>query len=91
MSEDTLLLKWGTIKGWNFSDKKSLRLLKKYIALGAFMSCAMQDDTPEQKKIICELIRNHKGTITNDWDGKDYTQKQAIEYVMNYGKERKRA
>jgi hypothetical protein len=41
----------------------------------------------EQKAILCELIRAHTGDIQNDWNGKHYTQDEAIDYVMNYGKE----
>ena len=88
MSEDHLLLKWGTLKGWELeNNEKAFELLKKWSDLGVSENgCMVQHDTDEQKKILCELVRIHTGTISNDWDGKDYTKEQAIDYIMNYGK-----
>lgn len=85
-SDDYILLKWGTLKGWKFDSKKSQEFMQRYRDIGMSMSCMLQEDTPEQKQILCDLIRQHDGTITNDWDGKDYTKEEAIDYVMNYGK-----
>lgn len=81
-SNDLLLLKWGTIKGWNLTSEKSKELLQKYLDIGASMSCMTQKDTPEQKEILCELIRQHDGTIINDWDNEEYTKERAIKYIM---------
>ena len=88
--EDYILLKWGTVKGWSFSSdksKKSLEILQRYHDLGSSISRMMQHDTDEQKEILYELIRQHVGTIYNDWSGERYTIEQAIEYIKNYGKE----
>lgn len=83
----SLLLKWGTLKGWDgITDAKSRELLQKYFDLGVSMSAILQHDTTEQRQILCDLIRSHTGTIHNDWDGKEYTQEQAVDYVMNYDK-----
>jgi hypothetical protein len=84
-NEDHLLLKWGTIKGWNIKDPEALALLKRYFAEGVPWS-AMTDHPDEARKaILCDLIRAHKGTIMNDWDGESYTKERAIEYVTSYG------
>jgi hypothetical protein len=82
-----LLLKWGTIKGWDFSDNESAKAIaKKYIELGASASAMAQSDTPEQKQLICDLINACNGVISNDWSGETLTKEQAIEYVTTYGR-----
>jgi len=86
MSKDHLLLKWGTIKGYHVSDSHSKELIKRYIELGASASAMHQQDTPEQKQILCELLRVHQGPIINDWSGDRYTVDQAIQYIQEYGK-----
>jgi hypothetical protein len=54
--------------------------------LGASASAMLQEDTPEQRDILCELITLHEGRIENDWSGEEYTKSQAIEYVRNYSR-----
>ena len=83
MSEH-LLLKWGTLKSWKFESEATKALMQKYIDLGASASAMTQDDTPEQKAIICDIIRAVNGPITNDWSGKQMTVDDAIKYVMEY-------
>lgn len=87
MTDAYLLLKWGVPKGWNLGgNEECLELLKKYYALGESASAMSQPNTDEHKKVLCELIDKIDGTISNDWDGKDYNTKQeAKDYVMNYG------
>ena len=85
--EDSLLLKWGTLKGWNLKNEKSRQILQRYLDLGSSLSCMAQKDTDEQKQILCELIREHTGTITSDWSGESFTKDEAIYYIMNYGKQ----
>ena len=82
----TLLLKWGTVKGWNdFKEGECFDLLKKYLEDSSF-SCAMDKPDEARKAILCELIDKFDGTIWNDWDNKKMTKKQAKKYVMEYGK-----
>ena len=82
--KQTLLLKWGTLKGWeNISSEKCKDLLKKYHDIGASMSCAMQKDTTEQKQIICDLI-DAVDEVSNDWTGKKMSKAEAKKYVMEY-------
>ncbi len=83
---DKIILKWGTLKGWTLNKPESLALLKKYETFPTTWSAMSQHDTPEQKEILCELIRQHDGTIYLDWDGKFVTKDQAIAYIMDYGK-----
>jgi hypothetical protein len=86
-TDDYILLKWGTLKAWDVSaSPASQAILRRYLELGTSMSAMAQRDTPEQKELICELLRQHQGTITSDWDGTVYTPEQAVDYVMNYPK-----
>lgn len=83
---DFLLLKWGTIKGYNFEcSPKAFEALKKWGELGVSMSAMTQDNTQEQKKLICKMIDNVNGPITNDWSGKKLSKSAAKKYVMEYG------
>lgn len=85
--KDYLLLKWGTLKGWDFSNnEKAQSFLEEYVKLGVSYGCAMQKNTERQKEIICELIDVCNGDIQNDWTGKMMTKEEAKEYVVNYGK-----
>ena len=66
-----LVLKWGTLKGWDYSDdERGVNLLKEYREIGASMSAMSQRDTQRQKEIICELIDicNDPEGIYLDWD-----------------------
>lgn len=82
---ESLELKWGTIKGWSVQSDRCMELLQQYHNLGASMSRIMQHDTPEQKKIVCDLIDAIDGTILNDLQGKTMTKAEAKKYVMEYG------
>ena len=84
MSNNDLLLKWGTIKGYKVSSPEAQLLIRRYMELGASSSAMLQEDTPEQRDILCELITIHEGRIVNDWSGEEYTKAQAIEYVRSY-------
>lgn len=86
---DYLLLKWGTLKGWNFKNSpEAFEALKEYNSLGVSMGAMTQNDTPRQKELLCIMIDNVKGPVTSDWDGTDWSENRqaAKDYVMNYGK-----
>lgn len=84
-TENRLSLKWGTLKSWHFDSEVAQKLMEEYCEIGSSFSAMMQNDTPRQKEIICELIDLCDGdTIYLDWDGKDVTKAEAKEYVMNY-------
>jgi hypothetical protein len=84
--KDHLILKWGTLKGWNFNSEKGKKLLKEYFDIGSNMSAIMQKDTKRQKKIICELIdEGDFEKVYLDWEGKNVSKKEAKKYVIEYG------
>src|SRR5688572_13939481 len=84
---ESLLLKWGTLKGWDLESEASMAALRKYADSGSvLMSAAMQRDTPEQTDALCELIDAVDGEITNDWTGETLTKEAAKEYVRGYRK-----
>mgnify|MGYP001213483123 CR=1 FL=1 len=86
LKNESLTLKWGTLKAWQLTSDKARELLKEYNEIGSSMSAMMQHDTPRQKEIICELIDiGNFDTVYLDWDGKDVSKEEAKEYVMSYG------
>ena len=89
MGTDYLLLKWGTLKGWDFSNSpEAMEALDEYEEIGSCLSAMMQDDTPRQKELICIMIDKVNGTVQSDWTGEDWTNNReaAKKYVMEYGK-----
>ena len=86
IKQEHLTLKWGTLKSWSLNSPKGKELLQKYFAIGASESAMLQDDTPEQKELICQMIDECAApTIYLDWDGKDVSKDEAKRYVMEYG------
>jgi hypothetical protein len=82
--QESLTLKWGTIKGWGNLSDKSQAIMQRYADLGMSLGAMQQVDTPEQKAILCELIDAIDGPIENDWEGTTMTKEAAKEYVLNY-------
>lgn len=82
---DEITLKWGTLKGWRIESDAFRNLLQKYVDLGASMSCAAQQDTDEQKKLLVEMVSLPGMKIYLDWDGKYVTKDEAIKYITEYG------
>jgi hypothetical protein len=83
MSEH-LLLKWGTVKGWDNFTEKSQDILRRFFADGMCMS-AMADKPDEQRRaILCELIDQLDGEIQNDWTGEAMSKDEAKKYVSEY-------
>lgn len=81
-----ILLKWGTIKGWSKLNQNTVDILQKWADLGYSPSCMTQNDTPEQKQLLCDAIDAHEGEIISDWSGEKLTKEQAKDYIMNYRK-----
>jgi hypothetical protein len=80
-----LLLKWGTLKGWDLGDNEAaLAAAKRYSEGGMSMSAMAQRDTPEQKQALCDLIDAINGPIQNDWSGEQLTKDEAKKYVLEY-------
>ena len=84
--EDYITLKWGTLKAWKLTSKKGMGLLKRYEESGSCMSGMGQQDTSEQKELICEMIDIVPGDIYLSWDGEYVSKDKAKAYVMEYGK-----
>lgn len=85
MSDEYLLLKWGTLKGWDVGDNEAaLAAVEKAHEGGRAWGAAQQRDTPEQKQAICDLIDAINGPITNDWTGEEMTKDEAKKYVLEY-------
>lgn len=79
--QDEITLKWRTLKGWHIKTEAFRNLLQKYVDLGASMSCAAQNDTEEQKKLLVEMVSLPNMKIYLDWDGKYVTKEEAIKYL----------
>ena len=83
-NNDYLLLKWGTVKGFQFNNSpEALEAFKEYRKLGYSLSAMAQKDTKRQKELICTMIDKVNGYVQNDWDGEIYKDKtDAKKYVM---------
>ena len=86
MSENYLLLKWGTVKGWSFNDTDSevFKIFKKYMEGSTTLGCMTDHPNEDRKKLLCDVIEKFDGEIQNDWDGEFYTKEKAKDYIMNY-------
>lgn len=83
-----LLLKWGTVKGWDLTgDETAEAAAQKYLDTPHSPGAMTQVDDDNQKQLICALIdavAAGGGTITNDWSGEEYTAEAAKQYVLTY-------
>jgi len=80
-----LSLKWGSLKSWDFEgNQTAIDLMKKYCEIGSSVSVMAQNDTPEQKEIICQIIDSMPGDIYLDWDGIFVSKEDAKKHVMEY-------
>ena len=83
---DNLLLKWGTLKGYDLESDAAKEALQR---LGnRSMSVMAQRDTDEQMEALCDLIDATDGEIRNDWSGEIMTKDEAKTYVRDYRKSR---
>ena len=85
---ESLLLKWGTVKGWDNLSDASVKLMERFFADGMSMSAMTDHPDDARKAILCELIDQLDGEIENDWSGEKMTKDEAKKYVTEYGKER---
>lgn len=88
MKQESLTLKWGTLKAWNLDENgPAYAAYERWFDEGSCVSAAMHRDTPTQKKAICDIIDAlNADTVYLDWDGKDVSKDEAKRYVMEYGK-----
>ena len=83
--DEYLLLKWGTLKGWNaVGNEKAIAAITRYHEEPTSLSAMSQRDTDGQKRAICDLIDAINGPITNDWTGEEMTKDEAKKYVLEY-------
>lgn len=85
---ESLMLKWGTIKGRNDFIPQSVALVERFFADGVCMSAAMDHHGDDRKAILCELIDQLDGEIWNDWDGKVMSKEATKKYVLDYGQKK---
>jgi hypothetical protein len=81
---ESILLKWGTIKGYDGLSDQSVKIVERYFADGVPMSCAMDHPDADRRAILCELIDQFDGEIQNDWTGEMMTKDEAKKYVNGY-------
>ena len=87
-NNDHILLKWGTLKGWNFKNSpEAFDAFKEYNEIGMSFSAMAQKDTERQKELICIMIDKINGFVENDWSGETYENREdAKKYVMEYNR-----
>src|SRR6186997_268451 len=85
---ESLLLKWGTVKGWDELSEKSQEIMRRFFADGMCMSAAMDKPDAARRAILCELIDQLDGEIQNDWSGDMMSKEEAKKYVLEYGREK---
>ena len=78
---ESLLLKWGTVKGWDDLTERSQDILRHYFADGVPMSCMGDHPDEGRKVILCQLIDQFEGEIRNDWSGEIMSKDEAKKYV----------
>ena len=83
MAEESLTLKWGTLKGWAGlgANDAAMAALRKYDEEPVSMGVMQQRDTPGQIEALCELVDAVRGPITNDWTGEQMTKDEAKAYL----------
>jgi hypothetical protein len=86
-SDEHLLLKWGTLKGWKLESDAARAAFRRYADAGMSLGAMQQRDTPEQQQALCDLIDAIDGPITNDWSGESLSKDAAKDYIRNYRKQ----
>lgn len=81
---ESLLLKWGTVKGWDDLSEKSQAIMQRYFSDGVPVSAMGDHPDDARKAILCELIDQIDGEIQNDWTGKMMSKDEAKKYVLEY-------
>jgi hypothetical protein len=85
VSGQYLSLKWGTLKGWDFTgNDEAIAAMKRYNDDGHCASAIMQNDTDAQVQAMCDMIDAVDGPIYNEWEGTTMTKDEAKAYVRNY-------
>lgn len=83
--EDYVTLKWGTLKSYNVVTDSVWELMEKYLEQGSSMSAMTQQDTQDQKQLLCNIIDLIGKPVYLEWDGEYVSTERAKEYIMTYG------
>ena len=84
---DYILLKWGTLKGYDLKNSpEAFESIKRYHDESVSLSAMAQRDSDTQKVALCDAIRLVNGDVFNDWSGEKLTKEHAVDYIMNYGR-----
>lgn len=75
--DENIWLKFGTLKGFMNLTEKSLAIVEEFYA-------AKFNGDVDEIGILCKLIDNINGSITNDWSGETMTKAQAKTYIRDY-------
>lgn len=87
MSDKSLTLKWGNVKGWRGLNDKDVELLQAWSDAGQKSASAMMNrNNDEERKALVAFLEQFDGEIWNDWDGVAMTSEEAVKYVSEYGK-----
>jgi hypothetical protein len=81
---NVLMLKWGTVKGWDLDTEEAKAALQKWADYGVTASAMAQRDTPDQKQALIDAI-DYMDEIWLDWEGVKVGREEAKEYVRTYG------
>lgn len=88
MSEQYLLLKWGTLKGWDVTgNEKAKAALREFHEDPVPLSVMAHRPTDRQKIALCaaiDAVAESGGEVQNDWSGENMTPDEAKAYVMEY-------
>jgi hypothetical protein len=79
-TKESLLLKWGTVKGWDDISDQSMEILRRFFADGIMTGHPNEG----RRAILCELIDQFDGTIRNNWSGEIMSKDEAKNYVNEH-------
>lgn len=88
METDLLVLKFGSLKGYEIVSDDVWQALQQYISCPPTSRTILESrDTAKQKKLLCrviDLIEQNGGQIKLSWDDKIVSAAEAKKYVMEY-------
>jgi hypothetical protein len=84
MTQESISLKWGGVKGWSNLTDASRELLQSYFADGVPLSAMTDNPNAKRKAILCELIDQFTGEIWDDWNERKMSKEEAKTYINEY-------
>lgn len=91
---DFILLKWGTLKSYDFTNSpEALLTLQEYHSIedSGIAELSLNTDSPKQKDLLCKMIDQVNGEVRIYWGNEDCTndREKAKKYVRDYGSDTK--